>query len=293
MKGTKFKRILDLFVEGTECVLGEDETGTDVLIWVSKPNSFEVEEARRDGNAARAIRLMQLTEDSPDVINLRDQLSESDFDGLVGYLVQMNYETDYIGAMDDVDAMEEFREDLDYLQRGEQMLRDAGVPEDDPRWADLTKRSGEYMARLSKRADERQEQRRADLSQEPRADIEAQIVAEYRKRIATDEFIGEKRITELFFALRVCEAEKTAAGWDHSKCDHTVRLADERSEIRGLPENVLKKASAALAAIEVDARTAGNTDAPASSSGSLGQPSAAEASTPSTQEVTPADAPTT
>ena len=55
----RLRRITDLFEEGVVVPLGEDLDGP-ILLWVNKLNSFQVEEARRDGVARRGMRLAEL-----------------------------------------------------------------------------------------------------------------------------------------------------------------------------------------------------------------------------------------
>lgn len=296
-KMSRVKRIMDLFTEGKECRLGEDEMGTAVLVWVNKPNSFEEDEAIKDGRAARSVKLTELDrDDNADVVNLRDVVKGLSDDELADQIAASNLEDDYLLAMDDVDSDEKWREKNDYLTRGGQLLIDQGIPDDDPRWEDLNKTTQEYTQAISEAIDKRQAQRKADLKQLSREENIESYEAAYKHRIAMDDFIGEKRITELFYALRDCQAIKQMENgrWDHSNCDHSVRLLDDRSEVRQLPEQLLQAASATLNELMVDMRAVGNSPAPQTSSGSSEQPSASEAaSTPSTQEVTSSAAPST
>lgn len=295
-KISKIKRVMDLFVEGAICVLGEDmETQTPVLVWVNKPNSFEEEEARKDGLVARSIRLQALSDpEDPTISALRDTCRGSERPALIDQLVQSKYEDDFIAGMDDVESDPEWKDQMEYLRRGATLLSDAKVPEGDKRWADLARKSEEYQKALQKAISKRQEDRRREMRQMTENDLEDAIVEAFKNRTAMDEYMGEKRITELFFALRDCNATQNPdGGWNHRGCDHTFRLLESREDVRSLPEQFLQKVSQTLSEVEVDARTAGNSDAPASSSASSEQPSEEAASTPSTPVETPSAAPTT
>lgn len=286
----RVKRIMDLFVEGRECVLGVDDDNVDVLVWVNKPNSFEEEEARADGMAARSERMMQLANpEHPEVQNVRQQMRELSDDDLLDAYVGTYFEEDYLLGVDDVDSMEEWRDKRDYFSRTPELLTDMGVPESDPRWTDLNAETERYMKAIGDAVRKRSETRRAELAADREA-LEDRYVDQVVSRIAMDTFIAEKRVTEIFYALRDCQAKRKLpnGSWDHADCDHRVKLLDERSEVRGLPEHVIQKVHETLSAIEVDSRTAGNSDGPASSSASSDSSSAAEATShPSTPEVTP------
>ena len=103
----------------------------------------------------------------------------------------------------------------------------------------------------------------------------------------------ERRVTELYYAIRVCEASRDGMAYDHTRCDHRQRALDSRDQVRSLPEQVLVKVIEALDQLNVPQREAGNSDAPVSSSASSEQPNVPEASTPSTQEETSNESPTT
>lgn len=282
----KLKRITDLFTEGTELVLGEDETGTSVVIWVNKLNSFEDEEARRDGLAARAEHMMALNEGDPEVVNLKTQMAGWSKDQLVGNAASLKYDEDYLHALDDVESDKEWRGKMDYLRRIDTIHGDAGVPEDDPRRAEYVKVNEEYYKALREKAEARQKDRRAMLAESSVEDLQDQYLESVKERLTLDTFMAERRVSEVFFATRDCQGVQDEHGWNHDNCDHRRRLLDERKDVRTLPEVVLAKIVEKLNELTVDRRTAGNLDAPASSSESSEQLSLEEESSPSTQEVT-------
>ena len=113
-----------------------------------------------------------------------------------------------------------------------------------------------------------------------------------------DVFVQERRTTQLYLSLRQCQATdlSTDVGthdWDHSGCDHSRRLLPTRAAVRSLPDSVVEKVTSAIDQVTMSPRTAGNSDAPGSSSASSElQNDPAEASSPSTPEVTPPEPPT-
>jgi hypothetical protein len=294
----KLKRVMDLFEEGQELVLNPDapEGEAPALLWVNKPNSFEVDEARNDGIAARSLRIQRLKSGDDPAIRAFDlEIEPLANDDLTQRIVQNHFDTDYVLAMDDVETDEGWTEKLDMIRRGQSNLEDADAPDDDPRWAELTKTTEEYMVVLREHLDKRQKERADSLGEQPRDELRELLLDQYVEREGMAEFLAEKRISEIYFSTRDCLAtEKRADGrWNHGPCDHSVRLLDARSEIRGLPEHLLVALHDVLTAIEIDPRTAGNSDAPVSSSASLEPQSVPEDSTPSIPVETPSGVLTT
>jgi len=281
------KRITDLFVEGTELNLGDDEAGTPVLVWVNKLNSFEDEDARHDGLAARTERLLELTPDHPDIQMITMQMAAWDMDKLVQQTAQQKYDEDYLAAMDDIDSVEEWREKLEYLRRGGALHDDAGLPEGDPRRESYEKAQAEYFTSMTAMAEKRQADRRKELADLSRGELEETFVDLLKTRLAMEAFLEERRVTEIYFAARDCVGTRTGPNeFEHSQCDHRNRLLSDRKEVRQLPSDVITRIVNTITAVTVDRRTAGNLDAPVTSSESLEQPKQEEESTPSTPEVT-------
>jgi len=283
----RLKRITDLFVEGTELNLGDDETGTPVLVWVNKLNSFEDEEARNDGLAARTEKVLSLGDEHPEIKMVRMHMTTWSKDKLVDFSVQQKFDEDYLAAMDDVDGMEEWRDKLLYLRRGGTLHNDASLPEDDPRRESYEKTQAEYFTTMKEMADKRQEDRRKEYAELSQGELEEQYMDLVKNRLAMEVFLEERRITEIYFAARDCQGTRIGPNeFEHSKCDHRKRLMSDRKEVRSLPSNVITRIVETIAEVTVDRRTAGNSDAPVTSSESSEQPKQAEEQPLSTQEVT-------
>jgi hypothetical protein len=283
----RLKRITDLFVEGRELNLGDDETGTPVLVWINKLNSFEDEDARRDGMAARTERILSLTDDNPEMRMLRDQMLTWDNEKLSDYTGQQHYDEDYMLAMDDIDAEEEWTDRLEYLRRGPTLHDDADLPEDDPRRQDFEKVQAEYFTHMGELAKKRQAERAKDYAKLSRTELEEKYIEMTKNRMAMEVFLEERRVTELYFAARDCQGTRVGPNeFEHSKCDHRKRLLADRKEVRMLPSDAITKMVNLLGDVTVERRAAGNSGALVTSSESLEQPNQQEASAPSTPEVT-------
>lgn len=295
----RLRRVTDLFVEGTERHLGMDNENKPILIWVNKLNSFEVEEARRDGLVRRGERMMQLSkEESPERLSLKSSISRWTDDELAEARVNQVTEEIYLQVINEIEGEEAWRDKLGMLRRLPQLLADQQAPEGDPRRTQLDEIITEYLDTIRTRQEARQKDRLADFAQLGRDKLETDFFEAWLNRTSLDEYMEEKQVTELFYAIRDCvgtekgRSEDGAILWDHSDCDHSSRLCSERAQVRSLPEAVIEKAIEALEAITVPQRESGNSDAPASSSASSERPSTVEGSTASTPAETSPVAPT-
>ena len=290
----RLRRITDLFVEGTEVYLGDDKDGNPVLIWVNKLNSFEVEEARRDGSSRRGLRLAELAQPSaPERQSLIAEVAMWPDDKLRERWVGQKVEELYIDVVNDIEAEEEWRENLDVMRRLPTLLAEANAAPDDPRRQQLMELQEAYFTAIRERQEVKQREQLREAEALSRDKLEESFFEQWRQRITLDEFMEERRVTELFYALRDCQATRVdPTTWDHSNCNHTEKMLANRGLVRGLPEAVLAKCIDALEGVTVPQRAAGNSDAPSSSSGSSEPQSVPEESTPSTPEETPAAAPT-
>lgn len=288
----RVKRLTDLFLEGTEVYLGDDDEGAPVVVWVNKLNSFEDDECRRDGIAARAERQMELSRpENPEAQSSRMAATRLEDDEMVSRIVEQRFDEDYLAAMDDAEMDEDWREKLEYLRRGEQILDDADANEKRrQQYQETSEAWFNYVRALTQK---RQDARRDQLAGLDREELIDKLMEEIRNRAAAMAFMEERRVTELYFAVRDCKATRVGHAWDHENCDHRQRLLPSRQAVRELPEVVIDKLVAGLNSITVDRRTAGNGDAPVSSSDSSEQPSKPEDSEPSIPVVTQPESVTT
>lgn len=292
---TRLRRVTDLFVEGEEILLGYDDDRRPVVVWVNKLNSFEIEEARRDGITARGLKMRDLA----DVNNPERQAYEAEInlltdDQLREAWVNQRVDELYLDVLDEVEGSEEMREKKELLNRLPTLLADAGASDDDPRRAQLMELQTEYLTAIRAGQEKRQKEALREAQDFEREDLEASYYEKWRERQTLDLFMEERRITEIYVAARECDATSTGAGgWNHSQCDHSVRLVPQRSLVKTLPPMVIEQIIDALDKITSSQRQAGNSDAPVSSSASSEPSSASEApSIPSSPVEMPGDAPT-
>lgn len=295
MLNDRLRRVTDLFVEGIPLQMGMND-GQDVLVWVNKLNSFEAEEARRDARVRRGIRISELAkQDSPELAAVQTQVDSMTVEQLAEARVKQMQDEIYLEAINQVDTDPKMREALDQAQRGAALLDDEKAPADDPRRQALREVQTTYLEALRVAQDKIRADKVDELTENARMDNEKELLEAWRARESLDVFMEERRITEVYFALRDCRGKVTGHAddgtlqVDHTGCNHRERLLASRAEVRELPEGVLGRVIAALDGVTVSPREAGNSAAPENSSVSSEQPSMPEESTPSSPDETPVE----
>lgn len=293
----RLRRVTDLFVEGRVVSLGLEDDGTPIVVWVNKPNSFEVEEARRDGMTARADRIMSLKDPlDPEHRNLRDQMERWSAEELREARVNQESDRLWLEVVNDIEGDEAWREKLEYLRRQPTLLDDEQAPDDDARRTRLTDIREGYEKEIESRVEKSRKARMRELAKQDDKQVTEDFLNDWRNMLSLDVYIRAMRLTQIFYALRDCKATRDtdAMKWDHTNCDHSVGLLERRGDVVGLPEALIEKIVAALDDMEMGQRAAGNLDAPLSSSESSESQNEVElASSPSSQTETSPDAPTT
>ena len=275
----RLRRVTDLFIEGEEILLGYDDDRKPVLIWVNKLNSFEIEEARRDGIVQRGLKMRDLAEEgNPERQAFYAEVRLLTDDALRKAWVNQRVEELYLDVLDDVEGSEEMREKAELLRRLPTLLADAEAGEDDPRRQQLQDLQVEYLEAIRTGQEKRQKEALREAEEFDRADLEASYFEKWRERQTLDIFMEERRITEIFVAARECYAtRKPGGGWDHRECDHNQRLLPERALVKRLPPRVVEQLVDTLDRITASQRESGNSDAPESSSASSERSSESEA----------------
>lgn len=299
---TGLRRLSDLFVEGAEAYLGDDDGGKPVVIWMNKLNSFEAEEATRDASVRRAERMAELGPDSAEVRGANVEMALWSDQELRERIVADEGDLILMETFQNLQTTEGWSELEDYVTRAPGMLTDEDVKPGDPRFDTLEAKIAEYNERLRVEREVVLDDHMKDLSGIARDKLEAKFMEGWRTRRTSDEWMIAKRTTELFLSARECKATmagggRTLAGeivWDHSGCDHSARFFSERKSLHKVPDGAMQRLVDVFEALRTPPRTAGNSDAPASSSGSSEPSSAPEApSSPSSQVETPDAVPTT
>lgn len=279
------RRVTDLFVEGTEMVLDEHDP---VIVWINKLNPFQVDEARKDGQAARTRYTLALNDPRSEESQEFDLRSANlDDDTLAAGMAQAKYQQFLVAAADDMRSDKEWAEKSNALDRASEQLADR--PVDDPERVAMDKLAEEYYAELEERADAKREAEREGLRALPHEELRQKYRQQWIEERATSAFLTEYRITELWYALRECfsSGKDDNGRWKHEKCDHRIKLLDDRQQVRQLPDELIRQARHAVENLVVDDRSSKDSAEARKSSGSSPRPNAQEGSAPSTPAATP------
>lgn len=286
----RLRRITDLFVEGTELHLGDDEAGP-VIVWINKLNPFQVQEALRDGQARRFMAIDKLK-------------SSGEYDGMVtevhmmpksevasGYVDFCSNEI-YIEALDDVDIDALAKEQRESIERMDSLLDDADTPDDAPERDVLATLEQTWMGKLREVQDAKTKEKLREAQAMDSEELIEKFLEKWRDFYTRNIFEQESQVTQIYYAMRECRATGSPGAWEHTKCNHAKFYLNDRSEVTELPEELLTRVLAVMDQITTPARAAGNSDAPTSSSDSLELSSVVEAaSTPSSPDETLSAAP--
>ena len=170
----RLRRVTDLFVEGEAIFLGNDEQDEPVLIWVNKLNTFEIEEARRDGIVKRGLKMRDLADrDNPERAAFDAEVQLMSDEKLRQAWVNHHVEEMYLDVVNDIETSEEWRAKVEEMRRMPQLLRDAGVGDDDPRWKQLEELQIEYMQAIRNGQEKKQNESLREAEEFTREDLEA------------------------------------------------------------------------------------------------------------------------
>lgn len=297
----KLRRIQDLFVEGKIIVL-IDKAGDKTPLWVAKPSGFEKDEASKDGRNARAKRALLYDRDPDEQATVDNKLTELTTAEVIEALVSSEGNTFYVKALDSIRADKAWQERIEALDRGDALLADQpqnSEDEDvrsrlDAERALMRELHVEYTDEIQRLTDSYAQAKRDELGELDIEKLHHAYRAAWREMAATQSFLEERRITELFFAVRDCEAtedvdvpEDDKGRWNHSQCNsHLATLAEHRHQVHEFPDVLVAMARDALIDLQMTPQEAGNSDAPASSSASSEQHDEGEGSTASTPSGT-------
>lgn len=291
-RASKVRRIQELFVEGKVINL---TAGDEVVrLFVAKPNSFDRDEATKDGRAGKARRVLTFDDDADEQAVLDDLVAETSRESKIRALVQVKDNDFYVRAMDDIRADKKWAERLEALDRAE-LADDSGTDEDArSRQAEehetMRRVNTQYLAAVEAGIAKLREEEQTELEAKSAGDLDKAYRKAYRDQLGNTAFLSERRLSELYFAVRDCQGTEDATkpdGYDHSRCNgHVVRLADHRREVREFPDVVVITARTALEDLAMPPQDAAFSDAPMSSSASSGPHAEEEVSTASTPAET-------
>lgn len=278
----KYKRLTDLYVDGTEYVLRD---GT--VMWLQIPNPFEYDEARHDAAVARSrLTLALKTHGTDEMTKVRGTFLQNGKAGAIEIMTGAKASDFLMKAYDDIRADPDWRERADIIDRGEEILGRA--PEDTERTY-LLEMGEEYSREMGKRILDQQEALAEHLGILSEEDLWSEFQTFYLDRRGGELGLVEYKLTELWYACRCCDGVRGEDGtWDHGQCDgHQVKVFEDKADVRALPSDLQSSLSDALQDITLAERAAKDSARQGSSSVSSPLPSEGAASTPSTPAVIP------
>lgn len=275
----KYRRLPDLYVTGAVLPLMED-----MNVWLQIMNPFEVEEARRDAQVARSRYVLAMREvGSPEYDELRGIFYSRGRDLTTQDILELHYADHFIKATHSVEVDEEWKEKWEIMNRADEI---AEAPIDDPERVLLTQINTEWMIEVNNRTEAEQTAERHRFERMTEEELLSTYEDLWLERRGGQLAVLAYNVAEIFFSARVCDAVKNEDdAWDHSACDHKLRVFETKQEVRELPEPLFQALKDGLASLVMTVREAKNSDRLVSSSASSHQPSQVEESTPSIPTV--------
>ena len=291
-QATVHVRVTELFVEGTELVLDQHDP---VLVWINKLNPFQLEEARRDGQAARTRFTLALNDPRSEESQAFDLQGSRITDEVVARgMAQSKYNQFLVQASDELRADEEWKDKADALERANSDL--ANRPDDDPEVVAMQQLSDDYFAEMQRRVDEKREAEFAALTALPHEELRDKYRQAWIEERATGAFLTAYRITEMWFAdARVLrQGQEGGRQLGPQPCEgHRIQLCDARDQITKLPDGLIGQVRAVIDGLAVDERAGKDSPPSPASSTSSPTPSAAAGSAASGQAATSPEPATT
>lgn len=253
---SNLKRVTDLFDSGKEVVL-DAKADPPVLVMVRKLNPIERGEAQRDGQAGRARALMTMTDEDGEIVLLRHQLRMLTLDDVITRLLALRRDEMLRLATQDVEADENWREDLPLLRRFDAQREDGAVisDEEQKRYDELNRK---YMEAAEAHFQQRLRREREDLQRQDTSALIDDLVDRFREISAGPSFVQEYEITAMYYGVRACDAKILDDGrFDHGACNHE-RLFTDRSQVRTLDPALYQVLSEALQSLDMTPQETGN-----------------------------------
>lgn len=277
----KYRRLTSLYSKGVEV-----EIEDDLVIWVEALNPFELEDAKSAAQAAKSRLVLSLEEHGSDeMTRFEGYISELGRDQLIDVLINARSGELLVQVSDEIDNDPDWNDRMAVLEREDDLK--ARTPEDSERKL-LEQYSREYLEEMNTRLDYEGKRLKRDLEGYPDEDLRKEFRKFWVERRGGDRALEEFRLKEHFYAARICDGVKRPDGtFDHSTCDHSIRVWETEEEVRHLPDEVRDLLDEALQGLNMSPKEPSDSDSRESSSPPSASPSEeGEASKPSTRKAT-------
>lgn len=278
---SKYKRIPDLYVVGTEVVLKD---GTP--LWLQVLNPFEHDEARHDAALARSRIVLALKEfGSDELTKVRGQFTANGHKAAVDHLVNSKSTNIMIKIIETLQTDPDWKERVEIMERSEELI---GRPAEDSERQLLDKANTDYTDEVQKQYTQEMDFLTAQYTKMSEEDLWAEFQEQYLDQRGMEVALREFKLTELWYAVRACEGVQTGDHWDHGACEgHRVRVFESKAEIRDLPTELQDLLLEGMGKLHMTERQAKGSGSQPNSSASSPQPNAEAELTASTPNATP------
>lgn len=232
--------------DGRPVVNPEEESDTDMQIWVCPPSPLQREMAVREAQAERARVILEARRDenSASWVTIRGYIANLSNETLIEYVLDLD-EAEFLSqARRDILQQKEW-EDFNSLRDAMRQYEEAGSPVDDPEWEPLLKRDEEFGRQVNERFDEVRADAQSGYKVMPRVKVEEKAIDRRIEQAGSAAFVASYEDWMLFYACRDDE-------------DHSVLYFEEKDEIRSLPQPVQDALSNKLASFITEVSEAKN-----------------------------------
>lgn len=286
---SRLTKLTDLFQEG-KCVAVRTAAGSEMPIWINKLSPFENEQCNHEGRIARARIMLAIREiGTPEADLFRASAESAKPDAIIQALLANKANEHLVKVIRELHSDPEWKPKLEVLEWSSEQV--AALAEDDPQVQTLTKVLNEYQAEMDERTTFLRNELRMELQALPEAALREQFLESYIEEQGVRAFSREQQKSQVFYALRHCEAtDHGEHTWTHENCEHSRRWLADRDEVDQLPELLLTQIREAYDALNMPADVARFSGGPASSSASSG-PSSKQEDSAESGPVETSDAP--
>lgn len=256
MASSKYKKITDLFVVGTEVVLGADDDGKAVVAWLQALNPFELDQVRSRAHGVRGRVVLALEEHGSDELSRYEAAVRERGDaGIVEQILDMRDSELTVNAVAEVNSDPEWQERLNIVEEAEQEGAAPLTAEEKQVVTDINR---DYLAEIQKIHELEQERLRGRLEAADREDLVDEFKELWITQRGNERAMAEYVIAEIAFAARECDAVKDEDGkWDHAACGgHAKRIWDTIEEVRDLPAQVQQRMAVAMRSLNLSQQEA-------------------------------------
>lgn len=234
MTQTRFRRLTDLFVDGTAIPVGD---GT--YLWLQALNAFERDEAAHDAQMARARLAMALREDGDERRKIEARLEVVGREQFIENLASAKADAQFPTLSARLEDDPEWREKIEIIRRTD-FASNASTTEQERQL--VTNLMAEWSAELERRIDDEiefQKRRYADAGDD---DLLHDYLEVYMDRRGDDVAAAEYSLTETWYAARYCEAtagQGEGDVLDHAACNgHTERVFATKADVKAAPDRL-------------------------------------------------------